>query len=128
MKYPFANFRNNLRNLRVAHKKDKVSAAFDQLAYDHDQQLFGQPPEMTRWGYPRWPDSEAARLMNERDFDLVMNKEKTVKQLRDENDAYKQFPLKVLQKHFHQKWRKTVETPYWAKKKADKQRKKYGTA
>jgi hypothetical protein len=111
-------FRDNLRALRRRIEKEYSNADFDQQALDHDRALY--PIDNSKL---RWPGSAAESALK-CDVDEGKQKTMTPAQLRDTNEAYKEWPLNRFRDHIYQEERKRIETPYWASVRAEKQKKK----
>jgi hypothetical protein len=118
MEYELKNFTTNLRNLHAAIEKEQDRAVVDSDAYAHDiliHPLILQGPS----GYPQWQGSEAARLLK---IDIEEEKHKSMKpsDLRNTQEEYKRFPLKVFRKHIDQEVRSRKDSLYWLIKRNKK--------
>ena len=118
--FKYANFVNNLRNLRVALKKKKDAAARGKLAFQNDRNV--QPSLFNRTKL-YWPESQASSSLKidiESGRALIMtNKDLWLSRLE-----YQEFPYKSFYDHVRQELRTCTERAYWGfqkmKKKKDK--------
>ena len=76
----------------------KVRVNFDRQAIDHDRRLY-PAAAITQQGFPRWPGSEAQRLMKQ-DVDNEVYWNITPKQLYDSRpEYYRDFELTQIREH-----------------------------
>jgi hypothetical protein len=91
-------FVSGLRRLRKEIKMREVRVNFDRQAMDHDRCLY-PAAAITQQGFPRWPGSEAQRLMKQ-DVDNEVYWNITPKQLYDSRpEYYRDFELTQIREH-----------------------------
>ncbi len=105
-------FVSGLRRLRKEIKMRKVRVNFDRQAIDHDRRLY-PAAAITQQGFPRWPGSEAQRLMKQ-DVDNEVYWNITPKQLYDSRpEYYRDFELTQIREHLYQEVRSRKTSSYW---------------
>lgn len=128
---PYANFRSNLRNLRLALQKTDERVAVDQAAFEKNRKAYPALANPPGFSYPRWDGSPAQSLLK-LDVDKGRNREMRPQQLRDTMVEYAPFPKDVFRKHIHQEVRSRKDKAYWLvrqrNKDETKERKKAGKA
>jgi len=114
----YERFRANLNALRKRVKKWQEKSDFNRAAFEHDKAL--NPIDVSKL---RWPGSEAEACLK-RDIDEGKHLTMTPSELRKTNNLYMEWPLEKFRGHIYQEERKRIETPYWARVRAEKLQKK----
>ena len=116
--YPFARFKENLKSLRAAVKKEKEIIAEDERNYKHDIALFPRK-ERTSRNVPFW-DTHPAKLLLESDLmDMSEGKKETLlpSELRMTRSEYQEFSISTFGDHVKQIKRGMREKTYWKAKR-----------
>ena len=100
MAYDEDRFVCNLKNLKVAVKKEKDALDRDHRAYEHDMTLYPRKTESVR-GYKMWEGSTAQKLLRQ-DVKNKVHKNHSPKELHRTRPEYLEFPLDVFRKHIYQ--------------------------
>ena len=108
--YKYSSFVANLRNLRIAVKKLKESAALSQRALHHDICLM--PPVIMRTK-PRWAGSFASRFLKE-DVESGASTRMASNELWLSRAIYQAFSLASFKGHIHQEMNSRRERAYWS--------------
>lgn len=117
LQYDFNKFKNYLKTLLKSHSSKQQQASLDSEALSNDLKIYPRCDASSR-AYPRWDGSTAQRLLQEdANISSGMNMALSPMELRDSQEAYKQFPLKVFRDHIHQEQRRRNYSKYWASKK-----------
>ena len=108
-------FEAYLKRLAKVVKKDKKNLAFEEKAFQHEQNHFPQN-DLGNRGYPLWGYHSANSLMKE---DVKSGLAYRIKpsELRMMRDEYQQFPGVVFLGHVHQEKRSQREAGYWMSKR-----------
>lgn len=120
--YEYPKFVRWLYSLRVKYEELLNLAAEDGEALAHDLQL---GLRINSKPYPRWPGSDAERLLNQ-DIKAGKHLEMKPRELlasRPEYAPWVPFP-KIFRDHIHQELRAQLERPYWLAHRKEKQEEK----
>lgn len=120
MEYEVARFKANCKNLIVALNSKEGRARFDSNAVAHDRALFPRAA-LTLRGIPFW-DTSRAKVLLVADIDAKFDKGKTPKELWNERDEYKEFPLEVFRKHIDQERSKRKQSAFRQYKSQNKKK------
>lgn len=115
--YPYERFRDNLKNLRAALKRDTERADSDHAALMSDLELHPPDKAVHNKDYPRWVGSAAETLLK---FDVTQGNHigKTPEELYFMHEEYEEFPLKVFRDHIEQEVRSRTTQAYWLHRSA----------
>ena len=120
----FDRFKANLGNLRVKLSTELDRAVQDDEAYQHDEFLALCRPRksLSTSHKPRWDGSAAQRLLKE-DMDEATNANLKPLALRGTRTEYECFDKETFRKHVNQEKSSRKQSPYWSKKREDKNKK-----
>jgi hypothetical protein len=121
----FDRFKANLGNLREKLSTELDRAVQDDEAFHQDEFLalcrLGNSSSTSR--KPRWDGSAAQRLLKE-DMDDAANANMKPAALRAKRNEYECFDKKTFLKHVHQEKSSRKASPYWSKRREDKNKNK----
>jgi hypothetical protein len=117
----FGRFKANLANLRQKMATELDRAIQDDEAFQHDEDHAAS--FLAASHKPRWDGSAAQRLLKKDMLDEATNANLKPATLQATRPEYACFDPKVFRKHVHQEKRSRLESPYWSKKKEDKNKK-----
>ena len=116
--HPFERFKENLKNLRAAVKKDKDIVELNHKDFAHEQ--FHCPrKEKTSRGEHFW-DTHAANILLQQDLKDIKEGRKedlAPSELRASRKEYQDFTVRKFCKHVHQEKRSQREAAYWIPKR-----------
>jgi CDGSH-type Zn-finger protein len=120
----FDRFKANLANLRLKLSTELDRAVQDDEAFQQDEFLALCRPgnSYSTSQKPRWDGSAAQRLLKA-DMDVAANANMKPLALRAKRNEYKCFNKKTFLKHVHQEKSSRKASPYWSKKREDKNKK-----
>ena len=124
--YPFARFKENLKSLRAAVKREKEIVAGDERDYRHDITLFPRK-ERTSRNVHFW-DTHPAKLLLESDLTDMSEGKKEVllpSELRMTRSEYQDFSIATFGDHFKRTKRTMREKTYWIPKRNRQAMKKH---
>ena len=114
-KYPFENFKGNLKTMKDRIANSKMHVNNDKAWLRHDRSVI-LPKMVTSRGYPRWDRHNARRLLKQ---DVIAKRNETMKpqELWRSRNEYQAFPLSVFRKHIYQEVYGQNSSSYWLNRK-----------
>jgi len=116
--YPFPRFKENLKSLRAAVKKEKEIIADDERNFEHDMALFPRK-ERTSRNEHFW-DTHPAKLLLESDLTDMSEGKKEIllpSELRMTRSEYQDFSIATFGNHVKRTKRSMREKTYWIPKR-----------